>query len=227
MNKLVKLQVNLDNSFSNPHILNFTVKKLDDILMEVGVKSSDPSLNIDQQSIVLYGLRSDGERLKQTDNISINNDIIYIKVNNAFTCIKGKVEFELEFKDDNGQLSSHSIMCLVQERIGNENSFEVITVEHLKGANSEAKENITNLEGLNTVALDRFNDLDRLVETSLQTITDLQAQLEVSINTHRELVNSFNVIKQWADNFDYDQSIPQMKEDINYLINKPTTVKVY
>lgn len=227
MNKFIKLNVNLDNSFNKGNSLNFTAKKFDDILMEVGVKSSDPSFNLSEQEIIFQGIRSDGERLKQTDNIEINNDILYIKVSNAFTCVVGKVEFELELKDSKGQVSSHNIICVIIDKIGNEDSFEVVTVEQLKGANDEAKEHIENLGEVNNLALERFNTLDRLVKSSLNTITDLQEQLNKAVETHTELVNSFEVIKAWADEFDYNQSIPQMKEDMEYLMNKPTTVKVY
>lgn len=226
MNKLAKLKVNLDSSFSNPSILNFTVKKFDDILMEVEVISSAP-INLDHQSVVLYGLRSDGERLKQTDNIQINEDKLYVNLSNAFTCVKGSCKLEFEFTDLEGQSTSCYLTYYVEDTIKNENVFEVITVEQLKGSNEEAKGNIVELQELNINALAKIETLAQLIEDSIAKVQDLQNSIEVALNTNSDLVSRYEEVKEWSKDFDYDSAIPQIKEDVQYLKNKPTTVTVY
>ena len=229
MNKLVKLDINLDNALhhNSLKVLNFTVKKLDTIVMEVGFTSSDPSFQLDSQEVVIYGLRSDKERIKQTDNIQINEGKVYIKLCNAFTCVSGLNKLEFELVDLEGQVTSHTITYFVEDTINNGDVFEVITVEQLKGSNDEAKENITELNSLNSIAFDKISALTQLIEDSIAKVKDLQSSIELAAQTNSDLVLKFEEVKEWSKDFDYDSTIPQMKENVEYLMNKPTTVKVY
>lgn len=229
MNKLVKLDINLDNAMYNNSlkVLNFTIKKFDDVLMEVGFTSSDPLFELPTQEIVIYGLRSDKERLKQTDNIQINEGKLYVKLSNAFTCVSGLCKLEFELVDLEGQVTSCALTYHVEDIINNGDAFEVVTVEQLKGSNDVAKENITELNSLNSIAFDKIRDLTQLLEDSIAKVQDLQSSVELAAKTNSDLVAKFEEVKEWSKDFDYDSAIPQIKEDVEYLKNKPTTVTIY
>ena len=60
-------------------------------------------------------------------------------------------------------------------------------------------------------------DLDKVIQDSTAT----------ALATHEGLTRKYEEVKAWAEEFDYDQSIPQIKQDIEDLKVAPTIIQTY
>ena len=69
---------------SRNNVISFSAKLFDDVCLEITVPTTIP------QEVTVYALRSDGESIKQTTDITMSENVIYVKLSNAFTCVKSK-----------------------------------------------------------------------------------------------------------------------------------------
>lgn len=192
MNKLIKFDINLKDISLNRNSLAFNVKQFDDLILEVGVLPTFPT----NQTITLYGYREDKQVIKQSDNITISDNKLYVKLSNSFTCVEGICKLEFEFIDEEGRTSSDNVAFHVKKRLGNENAFEVVTVEQLKSHNSIAKENIDTLLSENGVARENISQLIKNIELGNKLLLELKENLQLV----GDVTSLYSDVKELKDN---------------------------
>ena len=73
--------------------------------------------------------------------------------------------------------------------------------------------------------------ISRLQQTRLLLIKDLGVCTSIFLPKSKQgnlfWATELQEIKEWEEGFNINETLPQMKEDIDYLKEKPTTIKVY
>lgn len=202
----------------------FQVKQLDTIDLTLGLTLHNEVFIPNEQSITVYGLRQDNERPKQSTEIKVVDNTLNIKLNNSFTEIDGIVQFELEFEDQEGVLTSTTYSFLVTPRLRNEYSYESSNITQLLGANAEATKLIKDLTNAVAIAIEKNQSLDTSLVESVEVLKDLNHSIELGITTHNDLDTKYKEVLEWAEDFDYNESIPQMQEDIKLLRDKKAVI---
>lgn len=223
-----KKKLNIDMSgLYNSKCPLFICKELDSLTLVLNVTDGSEPLDLTNATFEVYGLRADGERPKQTVDITLSDRGLTIQLNNSFNCVRGINFIELEVTKDGEVFTSPSIPFYVEPRLRSDLSFEASTVEQIQGANAEAEKHLLELGKSIQMAIEKFNNLNHAISLSTTSTQTLDTLVKEANQEVIALDNKYHEVKSWADDFDYDQSIPTIKEDIDYLKKKPTTIQVY
>lgn len=221
-----KLNVDISGIYNSKCPL-FICKELDSLTLVLNVTDGSEPLDLTNATFEVYGLRADGERPKQTVDITLSDRGLTIQLNNSFNCVRGVNFIELEVTKDEEVFTSPSIPFYVEPRLRSDLSFEASTVEQIQGANAEAEKHLLELGKSIQMAIEKFNNLNHAISLSTTSTQTLDTLVKEANQEVIDLDNKYQEVKSWADDFDYDQSIPTIKEDIDYLKKKPTTIQVY
>ena len=107
------------------------VKQYDDIILSLEIRDNGKAIDLTDNTVTIKVIRQDKQILEQTDNISLKNNIVTIKLKNeALSCI-GLTKFELHIKDTDGSISTATFSLNVEESISLENVIDNTTHKNI------------------------------------------------------------------------------------------------
>lgn len=221
-----KLTIDMNGVYNSKCPL-FICRELDSLTLCINVvEGSDPFDLVDAE-IEVYGLRADGERPKQVVDIKLEEELLTIKLNNCFNCVRGINFIELQIVKEGEVYTSPSIPFYVEPRLRSELSFVASTVAQIQGANAEAEKHLVELGRSIEQAIEKFNSLNEAISNAVTPTQTLNKLIQDATEEEVNLDNKYQEVKEWEEGFNINETLPQMKEDIDYLKEKPTTIKVY
>ena len=221
-----KLTIDMNGVYNSKCPL-FICRELDSLTLFINVVEGSEPFDLVDAKIEVYGLRADGERPKQLVDIKLEEEVLTIKLNNSFNCVRGVNFIELEVVKDGEVYTSPSIPFYVEPRLRSELSFIASTVDQIQGANAEAEKHLIELGKSIEQAIEKFNSLNEAISNSVTPTQTLDRLIQDATEEGTNLDNKYQEVKAWAEDFNINETLPQMQDDIEYLKEKPTTIKVY
>lgn len=240
MRKIINLNVDL---FEEDLYKKFTVKQFDDIDLKVKVMSKGVLYDTAGQSVRFYCRKNDGTILYQTENITIKNNEINIRVNNQATACAGLAYAELELYDELGKISTATFTFDVRDKVGAiedaiESVDEIYILEVIEEFIKQAKidlelykEAIINLNDEVVKNSEKINNLNEKIEeaninideTKEQVLTEINNAKDNSLNElnnkHTEVIETINTnIQEGLNNV--NNAIETGSNNINNAINE-------
>lgn len=219
------LQIDVNSAKSNGVL--FTTRHLDTLYLGFSVLNSGKPVDLTNYEICFYVTLPDGTKFQYSKDIEISGKKFYATLPPQFTCSLGKVQFEVEFTNEQGTSTSAIMSYQVTGRVKDEDCVDILSALDLRDLNSDAKETIKILDEIYEQASIMKNLLNTIIKNAEESGITLQEISSNALVTQESLSTKYEEVKSWAEEFDYDQSIPQIKQDIEDLKVAPTIIKTY
>ena len=186
MRKIYDINVDL---IRRDNIKKFTCKQNDDITLNIDILKDGHKINIDGQTLRVLIRKNDGTLLHQAEKITVNDNSIRVDLNNQATTCAGKTYMELEIIDALGEVSSSTIIYLVEEKVGDledaiESSNELFILKEIENFIKSSEQDIEEIKGA-------VNSAKNDVEESVVKINSVKEELE-AINVNLDELKAEN-----------------------------------
>ena len=132
------------------------VKQYDDIILTLEIRENDKTISIVNNEVILKVTREDNEVFIQDKGITINGNLVVIKLNNISLDIVGVSNFELEITNVDGSISTASFQIKILKAISKGNA-PIIPIDMEKIKTLQGKVSELTIENINIK-----KDLDKL-----------------------------------------------------------------
>lgn len=213
----------------------FTTKHLDTLSLQFKVTNNGRPYPVDNHQVAFYCELPDGQTLKQSQDITVEGNIINIDLPNQFSCVEGKPKFEFEFTNEKGTTTSPTFCYEVQKRIKNENCVDGAILEEMITVSDEARKIIDQLiitkdDAVSdmTINVDRLKEaLQIIIDSADEMKQDLTVTTSNAIKVHDELSSKYEEVKDFSKEFDLVAIIPTLYKDVEDLKVAPVVVDTY
>ena len=219
------LQIDVSSAKSNGVL--FTTRHLDTLYLGFSVLNNGKPVDVSNHEIKFYVTLPDGNKFSYSKDIEISGKKFYATLPPQFTCALGKVQFEVEFTNEQGTSTSAIMNYQVTGRVKDDDCVDIISAIELRDMNVTANETLKALREIHDLINSTKDSINQTVQESQDLDKVIQDSTATALATHEGLTRKYEEVKAWAEEFDYDQSIPQIKQDIEDLKVAPTIIQTY
>lgn len=206
------------------------VKQEDDLILKLTLFDNGLEFDATGQVVKIYAQRNNKTILEQSDNITINKNLVIINLKNSFVSLSGLVKFELELKDSSGISTTSDFFLTVNSKIGTaealEATNEIASLEKLKNDfKSSSDKCIDDFKNNSSKSISYFEGESKVILDNVRKDYESLQHIIINENQAANLQHQINVLRSRTYNaLDYgvtgdgitnDQ--PKLQELINLI----------